>query len=71
MFQNEDLKEHLETSSSIKVQSAVIAEWNMNFAENIAKLGNYRFRPTESPLSSKYATITNKYEKFDDANFYT
>ena len=30
MFQDKDLLNHIETSSSIKTQSAVIAEWNMN-----------------------------------------
>ena len=41
MFQEKDLLNHIETSSSIKTQSAVIAEWNMNIATNILAVGNY------------------------------
>ena len=47
MFQNDELKEYLETSSTIRTQSAVIAEWNMNIAENISLIGNYRYRPAD------------------------
>jgi photosystem II stability/assembly factor-like uncharacterized protein len=54
MFQNDELKEHLETSSSIKSQSFVIAEWNMNIAENISAVGNYRYRPTATPDSDDF-----------------
>lgn len=51
MFQNEKLQEHLETSSVIKIDSVVVAEWNMNIAENILKAGNYRYRPSGTFLS--------------------
>lgn len=54
MFKNDKLQEHLETSSSISSQPAVIAEWNMNFAENIATIGNYRYRPSASPESDDF-----------------
>jgi hypothetical protein len=70
MFQNEKLKSHLESSSTIKTQSAVIAEWNMNIAENILKIGNYRYRPTENS-SSKYRLIPNTFDANDVGNFYT
>ena len=71
MFANEELKEHLETSSVIKLNSAVIAEWNMNVAENILISGNYRYRPndTESP---QYNVISQSFNINDEVNnFYT
>jgi hypothetical protein len=54
MFQNEKLQKHLETSSSISSQSLVIAEWNMNIAENLSVIGNYRYRPTATPDSEDF-----------------
>lgn len=69
MFQNDTLKNHLETSSTIKTQAFVVAEWNMNNPENILQIGNYRYRPSDS--SSKYYTIPNTYDANDDGNFYT
>jgi hypothetical protein len=70
MFQNEDLKLHLESSNTIKTQSAVIAEWNMNIADNIFRIGNYRYRPTLS-VSEKYKLIPNSFDQNDIGNFYT
>jgi hypothetical protein len=48
MFKNENLEKYLKTSSSIRTQPLAIAEWNMNFAENILTIGNYRYRPNSS-----------------------
>lgn len=45
MFVDETLQNHLEESSVVKLQSLVVAEWNMNIADNIEQIGNYRFRP--------------------------
>jgi hypothetical protein len=59
MYQNDDLKNHLETSSSVSTQTAVIAEWNMNIPTNIFTIGNYRYRPTQS--DSKFSTIPNTF----------
>jgi hypothetical protein len=70
MFKDVNLQNHLETSSTIKVESAVIAEWNLNIAENIFRLGNYRYRPTD-PVSSVYRTIPNNFDENDEGNFYT
>lgn len=69
MFRDEDLQNHLETSSVVKTQSAIIAEWNMNIPENIFKIGNYRYRPTDT--NSIYNTIPNTFDKFDVGNYYT
>lgn len=48
MFQSEILEQHLKTSDTIKVNSRVFAEWNMNDPENVRRLGNYRYRPSYS-----------------------
>jgi hypothetical protein len=70
MFKDVNLQNHLETSSTIKVESAIIAEWNMNIAENIFRAGNYRYRPTD-PVTSVYRTIPNNFDENDAGNFYT
>lgn len=70
MFQDELLKNHLETSSTIKSQSAIIAEWNMNIAENIFKIGNYRYRPNDARIP-KYQTLVNGFDEYDEGYFYT
>jgi hypothetical protein len=59
MFQDKDLLNHIETSSSVKTQSAIIAEWNMNIYTNILAVGNYRYRPNQP--SSIYRTIPNTF----------
>lgn len=70
MFQNDKLKQILETSSSIKSQGIVVAEWNMNVSDNIATIGNYRFRPL-LPVTEKYSQIPINYDPSDAGNFYT
>lgn len=69
MFQDQDLKKHLEESSVIRSQTAVVAEWNMNLADNIYQIGNYRYRPADS--SSQYFTLPNSFDINDEGNFYT
>ena len=70
MFKDDELLNHLETSSTIKTNSAVIAEWNMNIAENILKIGNYRYRPSEGPASD-YGLAVSSFDENDSGNFYT
>ena len=71
MFVNETLKNHLETSSTVRLNSAVIAEWNMNIAENILRIGNYRFRPL-SVDEPQYNFISQSFSLQDSINrFYT
>ena len=70
MFKDDELLNHLETSSTIKTNSAVIAEWNMNIAENILKIGNYRYRPSEGS-SSSYGLAVSSFDENDSGNFYT
>ena len=69
MFVSEALKTHLEQSATINLQSLVLAEWNMNVPENIYKLGNYRYRPTDT--TSIYNTIPNTFDQLDIGNYYT
>lgn len=69
MFQDAELKQHLEESSVIKSQTAVIAEWNLNVAENIFQVGNYRYRPTDE--SSIYNNLPSSFDINDTGNFYT
>ncbi len=69
MFVNEALKTHLETSATVKLQSLILAEWNMNMPDNIYKLGNYRYRPTDN--SSQYFTLPNDFDQLDSGNYFT
>jgi len=69
MFVSETLKTHLETSSTIRLQSLVLAEWNMNMPDNIYKLGNYRYRPTDSDV--QYRTLPLNFDSLDLGNYYT
>jgi hypothetical protein len=71
MFVNQELQDHLESSSVIKLQSKVVAEWNMNIAENILQIGNYRFRPNESE-NTRYRNIAESFNANDEESmFYT
>ena len=69
MFVSETLKTHLETSSTVRLQSLVLAEWNMNMPDNIYKLGNYRYRPTGSDV--QYRTLPLSFDSLDLGNYYT
>ena len=69
MFQSEELENHLKTSDTIQVEAAVYAEWNMNQPGNVARLGNYRYRPTYS--ASQYFLIPMSYDSADIGNYYT
>jgi hypothetical protein len=69
MFLDSDLKEHLEKNGSIKTESLVIAEWNLNDYDTIKQYGNYRYRKTTA--SSPYALISSVYDSFDLEDAYT
>ena len=66
MLDNTELKEKLETESTIELSSFVQAEINLNSAEAISKIGNYRFRPQEEET-----LYTDTYDPEDTANSYT
>ena len=69
MFVNETLKTHFETSSTVKLESLVLAEWNMNMPDNIFKIGNYRYRPQEP--GSPYYVLMQSFDQSDSGNYYT
>lgn len=69
MFANDELKSFLQTSSVVRSQSAVIAEWNMNISDNIKQIGNYRYRPTDA-VGTKYKSIASSFDVNDSANYY-
>jgi len=63
MFENPELQKHLQESSVIRTQSAIIAEWNMNIPENISRIGNYRYRPKQE--NSPYKNLPGSYDPYD------
>jgi hypothetical protein len=69
MFVSETLKTHLETSSTIRLQSVVLAEWNMNMPDNIFKIGNYRYRANGSNV--QYRNLPVIFDPLDTGNYYT
>ena len=72
MFENKELQTHLEESSTIKIQSAIVAEWNMNIPQNIKLVGNYRYRPQSTNTDDfKYKIIPSVFDSNDAGNFYT
>lgn len=71
MFVSDELKAHLETSNVVRAQTAIIAEWNMNIATNIFRVGNYRFRPHPSDSTSNYAAVAGSFDTNDSGYFYT
>ena len=69
MFENKELQTFLETSSTVRNKSVIIAEWNMNSPTNIKHIGNYRYRPTDT--SSIYSSLPTSFDINDPGNFYT
>ena len=58
MFQDETLENYLKTSSTIKSQAAIIAEWNLNYATNIDEIGNYFYDPAVGGLVTTFTKET-------------
>jgi hypothetical protein len=69
MFIDEDLQEHIQTNNSIKLESFITAEWNLNDFDKISNYGNYRYRPNGS--EAQFLTIPNSYDSSDNGNYYT
>jgi hypothetical protein len=63
------LQNYIETTNTIKLESFVTAEWNLNDFDKISNYGNYRYRPNDSNV--KYFTIPNSYDSSDIGNCYT
>jgi hypothetical protein len=69
VFVSDELKQHLESSSTVQLESLVIAEWNMNMPDNIFKIGNYRYRSQGS--DAKFKTIPSSFDQLDAGQYYT
>lgn len=69
MFEDKDLQDFLETSSTVRNKSLVTAEWNLNIPTNISHIGNYRYRPTQP--TSTYSSLPTSFDITDSGNFYT
>lgn len=67
MYQNQDLLDHINSESVVKSQALIIGEWNLNYADNIKQIGNYRYRPT----STLFSTLQPVFDSADAANAYT
>lgn len=62
MYNSTVLKTAIEQSSSLTAQALILAEWNLNFSDNIKTVGNYRYRwndPTYGVISSTYSVETS------------
>jgi len=72
VYQNANLTAHLNTSNAVEVEAAIYSEINMNYAENISIVGNYRNRPAVSEvINGSFGTDnTNKasYEGYTDSD---
>jgi len=60
MFQSDPLNDHLKTSHTIASAQEIFLELNLNQADNIEKLGNYRYRP--GLAGSVFASIKTTYD---------
>ena len=60
MFEDNTLQTYLTTSSTIKSQAAIIAEWNLNYTTNIDEIGNYYYNPAVGGLSNTFAKETSQ-----------
>ena len=67
MYQDSNLLSHINSESVVKSQALVIAEWNLNYADNIKKIGNYRYRPN----SVEFSTLQPVFDNNDAARAYT
>jgi hypothetical protein len=60
MFEDSTLQTYLTTSSTIKSQAAIVAEWNLNYITNIDEIGNYYYNPAVGGLSNTFAKETSQ-----------
>ena len=70
MYQNNDLKNHIEQSSSVNVQALILAEWNLNFADNVNLVGNYRWRNGDSTYGTIASSFTIEDETTSNPTYY-
>ena len=68
----DELKNHAISSSTVRTQTLVAAEWNLNLPSNISKIGNYRYRPTiASPTQANFGVVAASYDDTDALGAYT
>jgi hypothetical protein len=68
MFVDSKLQKYLEESPTIKSQAKIIAEWNLNNADNVDLVGNYRYRPTTERETNPYFALPTSFEReFEDS----
>lgn len=48
MYGDQLLLNHLNNASAVKSRALIVAEWNLNNADNIEKIGNYKYRQAET-----------------------
>jgi hypothetical protein len=58
MIGNEDFKLFMSQALSLQQKSQILVEWNMNRAENIEEVGNYRNRPNGNSFQTLPQTWT-------------
>ena len=61
MFINNDLKTAIEQSPTLETRSVILSEINMNSADKISVIGNYRYRPTKAT----FTTLPSSFVKED------
>ena len=76
MFVSNELKAHLDSASTVKAKSLVLAEWNLNIVNNIFTIGNYRYRPHERetlPIEdqTRFSSLNNLFDPQDEGNYYS
>jgi hypothetical protein len=69
MFSDQELSNYIDVNNTLKLESLVISEWNLNDLEKISNYGNYRYRPNGS--SVQFLTVPNIYDSSDLGNHYT
>ena len=70
MFKDEALEKHFLTSPTIKSSAKIVADWNLNSADKIKLIGNYRLRPSIA-ITSKYGSLPTSFDENDEGYFYT
>jgi len=73
MYTNANLKSHFDNQSVINSEAGVYAEVNMNSAENIKVIGNYRHRPASETIYAQFieedaTTVSPYYYGYTDSD---
>jgi len=63
-----DLDTFVKVSNTLKIDSLVLAEWNMNNFAKLYDYGSYKYRPSDS--TSQFYRLPLNYDNLDLGNFY-